>query len=1070
LAGGTQGVFAHALLERSDPQPGVVLPSDRAPSKVALDFSESVEIAFNGLAVVDAGSRRVDRLNARVTPENPRRVEVDVANVAEDAFVVRWQVTSADNHVVRGTYWFGVGFASAPPGGGLFSTGAPTVAPLEVVARWLGLAAVLALMGAPLFSRLVLQPVRSPTGSPLPGGFTVGERWVWLAVGTLLVGSHVLWAAAQVESVAGVPILRAWDPAVVGVVLAGSRFAVLWWARLLLGLILTGLLLRRTDTRLQLVVGGALLVTTALAGHASSARVLAPVAIGVDVLHLGAAAVWLGGLAQIALLFPRASRSLRPAERAELLRTLVPRVSRVALISVGVLIVTGTFSAWEQVGNLDALTTTAYGQTLGLKLLLLIPILGVAAVNLLVVRPRASAGAADPFLPRRFHALVGIETLLGGGVLLTVGLLVSLPPPAQQVRPAPIEAARQAGDLRVGLTVDPNWIGISTYRVSLADAQGRAPADVANVVLTFTMEGMNMGRTTAAATPVAEGLYQAQGFYNGMPGIAQLGVAVSRTGGADQNAVFQIEVPDTTHQQFAGLRPTLGIGPVGLFGLAIALLGALGLSGVRRELASRRGLLAQVTVGVVALAGAGAFFADRSLVNPSTASSDDLLAAVGSANSVDGRAVYAVHCVVCHGETGVGNGPAAASLLPPPADLTLHARWHAVDQLYWFISHGVRGTAMPSFADQLSPAERRNVIAYLQEMAAAPTATASRPAIAVQPTPAQVAPLSPTAVAGPTGGLIVFGPDNDTNLWLLRLPDGKPERLTSLKAGEFSSSPAWSPDGKQIAFSYYKLPANSKLPVPDGTDLYVVNADGSGPRMVAQHDIRGATLQNPVWRPDGSAVLVAYQARPPTGGLDLGIDSIDIATGERTRLVANASYPSISKDGQRLAYVRLPAGEVRVQTLWWSASDGSDPHQILGPNMFLKYSGVRFAPNGEQIVFAGIGDGTNYREPSGGRLDLFGLVGRWLEPGIAYANGEEWDLWTIELTGRNLRRLTKLGEDLPVPAWSPDGQSIAFLGGGSGVTAQTGLAVIAADGRDLRRLTTQPGHRGVDWAPPPSGR
>jgi Tol biopolymer transport system component/cytochrome c553 len=443
---------------------------------------------------------------------------------------------------------------------------------------------------------------------------------------------------------------------------------------------------------------------------------------------------------------------------------------------------------------------------------------------------------------------------------------------------------------------------------------------------------------------------------------------------------------------------------------------------------------------------------------------------LGPASSVDGKQVYAEHCLVCHGETGVGNGSAAASLLPPPADLTLHARWHADDQLYWFISHGVRGTAMPSFAEQLSPTERRNVIAYLHELASAPTASAVRPAIAVQPTPAEVVAATPRPDIATSGGLLVFGPDNDTNLWLVRLPDGKPERLTNLKQGEFSSGPAWSPDGKQIAFSYYKLPANTKFPVPDGTDVYVVNADGTGLREIARHDIRGATLLNPVWRPEGTSVLVTYQARPPSGGLDLGIDNVDIASGTRTRIVANASYPALSRDGKRLAYVRLPgAGGLAAQTLWWSASDGSDPHQLLGPNIFLKFSSIRFAPDGERIVFAGIGDGTNYQPPSGGLLDRFGLLGRLFESRVAYANGEEWDLWTIELTGANLRRLTKIGEDLPVATWSPDGRSIAFLGGGSAVTAQTGLAIMNADGQNLTRITTQPGHRGVDWAPATPG-
>ena len=69
----------------------------------------------------------------------------------------------------------------------------------------------------------------------------------------------------------------------------------------------------------------------------------------------------------------------------------------------------------------------------------------------------------------------------------------------------------------------------------------------------------------------------------------------------------------------------------------------------------------------------------------------------------------------------------------------------------------------------------------------------------------------------------------------------------------------------------------------------------------------------------------------------------------------------------------------------------------------------------------------------------------------------------MDLDGRNLRPLTALSEDMPVAAWSPDGKTIAFLGGGSASSAEAGVTIIVPDGNDLRRLTTQPGHRGLDW-------
>src|SRR5690606_5397066 len=97
--------------------------------------------------------------------------------------------------------------------------------------------------------------------------------------------------------------------------------------------------------------------TLSLAGHAWTApdRWLA---VASDAVHLGAAAVWAGGLLPLLLLLvlPR----LGAAER----KRLATRFSALALAAVGAVAVTGTISGWQQVRTLDALTATNYGRLL----------------------------------------------------------------------------------------------------------------------------------------------------------------------------------------------------------------------------------------------------------------------------------------------------------------------------------------------------------------------------------------------------------------------------------------------------------------------------------------------------------------------------------------------------------------------------------------------------------------------------------------------------------------------------------------------------------------------------------
>lgn len=85
-----------------------------------------------------------------------------------------------------------------------------------------------------------------------------------------------------------------------------------------------------------------------------------------------------------------------------------------------------------------------------------------------------------------------------------------------------------------------------------------------------------------------------------------------------------------------------------------------------------------------------------------------------------GQALYQTNCAACHGGTDDGNGPAAAGMSPPPANLRwLMSRPIASDSyLMWAISEGGAGlsTAMPAFKDALSENERWTVIRYLQTL------------------------------------------------------------------------------------------------------------------------------------------------------------------------------------------------------------------------------------------------------------------------------------------------------------------------------------------------------------------
>ncbi len=85
----------------------------------------------------------------------------------------------------------------------------------------------------------------------------------------------------------------------------------------------------------------------------------------------------------------------------------------------------------------------------------------------------------------------------------------------------------------------------------------------------------------------------------------------------------------------------------------------------------------------------------------------------------EGATLFENNCATCHGPRADGRGVASAGLVPPPANFRggdVLAR-HSDAYLFYRITEGKPGTAMPSFRGALAESERWAVIAYLRSLA-----------------------------------------------------------------------------------------------------------------------------------------------------------------------------------------------------------------------------------------------------------------------------------------------------------------------------------------------------------------
>jgi copper transport protein len=452
-----QSAWAHATLVRTEPRNGAVLAS--APRSVVVTFDDTVRAGPRNAAIRNSDGVNVLRARAHVS----RRTSLVLplrAQLGRGDYSVRWSIVSEDGHEEEGVIAFAVGAGRAPPLAALTARGLVTWQ--RVLMRTLFYLGILAAAGVALFSVAVLRPagleerLRRPTANLQFVAFLLAFLGSDALIHTASAGGtrfeRVVQVAAAVAAIGG-----------------GAAALTPLYPRL------------RHAAR---AAAGVLFLCPTLAGHAldrGQPVVLAPLA---DLLHLGAAAVWLGGLAALAFVVVRAPANTRaPAAR---------RFSALALGSVVVIALTGVARALTELSAVGQIWSTSYGRALIVKTALFVPLLALGWLNRAVLLSAVE----------RLRRSVLIELLLLTGVVVAVGVLTDerpgsvrtaiaarAPPPIASRQPPPpppgtFVDAQEAGRYAVGVAVGhaletvtvigPDGAGVNGLRV-LVDAFATHP-------------------------------------------------------------------------------------------------------------------------------------------------------------------------------------------------------------------------------------------------------------------------------------------------------------------------------------------------------------------------------------------------------------------------------------------------------------------------------------------------------------------------------------------------------------------------------------------------------------------
>lgn len=397
-----------------------------------------------------------------------------------------------------------------------------------------------------------------------------------------------------------------------------------------------------------------------------------------------------------------------------------------------------------------------------------------------------------------------------------------------------------------------------------------------------------------------------------------------------------------------------------------------------------------------------------------------------------------------------------------------------------------------------------------------------RSAISANPQPVRLAPL--TTYSGnwskgsfsPDGNQVAYAwegehPNNSVDIYVKQIGTEKPLQITS--GFGYNFAPAWSPDGRYIAFVHVSH--------GEGPGIFLIPALGGPPRKLHQFGTNDDCKTELSWSPDGKSLIFSRGVpNQPCRVGELNVEDL------RVREITTPPVPStgdwdaqFSPDGRSIAFIRNTKD---VEDIYTMPAAGGELRRVTFDNRLL--TGLAWTVDSEEIIFSsnrggmswglwrvpatggtpervGIGSEGAYmpsislkgnrlayasgfwneniwRVPVGadhraGKAERF-IFSSMQEEGPQYsADGKRivfqstrsgnFEIWRADADGSNLVQLTSFGGPLTgTPRWSPDGRQISF---DTRPGAHPNVFVISADGGPARRFVNDSADEGVaSWS------
>jgi len=466
--------FAHPFYVDSTPKPFQSIAE--STGEVNVFFSEPIEIPYSDITVLGPDGKAIDKKDVHNVNGQTSSIAASIQeNLPPGIYTVNTKVLSAvDGHVVDNSFTFGIGTEGAASNDG----GSDRVGQLSGLAGRQSEKDIISIEES-------LSRFPGYVGQVIAFGVAFAMTWLWKPFNQLprlsesllpfrsLVrnsATNLLIVAASLILVSDIAMIIVQSASVDATILeiASTKFGNVWSVRMIqasallllaVGIsqrnIRQGLYVNTTEIIALVALALSLLVTYSLIAHAAASN--QPLAIVADFCHSIVASIWIGGVIFLAFVFiPKlASFQLNDNIKAILLSILIPRFSTVAVVSLGIILITGPLLLWTLENDIGITLVSLYGRVLFGKLLIGLAMIAMGAYHQLITQKKFSSSLiSSSFVTsinrsgtsennsapkssaqffkgvRQLGKTLRVEAVLGFGLLFMVSLMANMALPS----------------------------------------------------------------------------------------------------------------------------------------------------------------------------------------------------------------------------------------------------------------------------------------------------------------------------------------------------------------------------------------------------------------------------------------------------------------------------------------------------------------------------------------------------------------------------------------------------------------------------------------------------------------